>query len=104
MRLSIVDHLQLVFDIAQEKVGAVERFELRLGNQLLLSKRLESTNSVAAENVRRIRAVADLQGLNNEFDLSNPPRTELDVSPCLSAIKHLTVHPGFHIPNICERL
>src|SRR4051812_24738431 len=86
VRLRVIQILQPVLEVAQEHVGCGELVHGFRGEQTALGEeRQYRKRRVAAQ--RRIATAADqLEELNDELDLANAARTELDVVGDVAAL------------------
>ena len=79
MRLKVINHLQLVFEIAEKQVCLSQRLVLS-GLQVAQGRKLcKCTNRAALLQLRLPATVDQLQSLHKELDLANAPCTEFDV-------------------------
>src|SRR5215467_14955726 len=71
MCLLVVDHLQLVLDVAQEHVSAGERFGIIGLYQREGAQRFKGFQRAALADLDKIAAVFHLKSLGDEFDFTN---------------------------------
>src|SRR5574338_70371 len=83
MSLEIMDHLQLMFDIAQEQISGGQRIALIDGEQFFLSQPVQRTERAAIEKRRDFSPSQDLNGLYEKLDLSNPADPQLHIALCM---------------------
>ena len=77
MRLKIVNHLQLMLNVAEKQICRVECIPFSAGEQLLVGKCLQRTERAAVEQRRGPFARQHLDRLHQEFDLPDAAGAEL---------------------------
>jgi hypothetical protein len=81
LRLLVVAVLKAVLDVAQEDVGVAQRRDRRLRQQATLGDDGKGRKRPADAQRRFAPAPYELQRLDDELDLADPARPELDVGP-----------------------
>ena len=83
VRLLVLDHLQAMFERAQDSDRHPSDRRRRLASRARARKAPRAPSSVARGRKRRIAAAEDqLLGLGEEFDLADAAAAELDVVAC----------------------
>ena len=99
VRLFLLDELQPVLDRPQEAVRVTERSSV-VGSHVPGSGELcERIQCRALPDLRVVAAVHQLEELDGELDVADPPRTPLDLSPSKAAPGHDPLGPGLHRPH-----
>src|SRR5262245_9071914 len=91
MGLRVVDHLKLVFDVAQKNVSLTERVIFVRCEKRLITERAERFHCVSLADERDSAAVADFERLCDQFDFADAARSQFDISTALLADGHLLV-------------
>ena len=99
VRLFLLDELQPVLHRPQEAVPVTERSSV-VGGHVPGSGQLgEGVECRALPDSRVVAAVHQLEELDGELDVADPPRTALDLSPSKAAPGHDPLGSGFHRPH-----
>ena len=79
MRLRVAQHLQAVFELAQEAVGVDQRGAVAAGRCPRLAQRMQRGQQAALAQRRFASAADQLQRLREEFDFADAAGPALDV-------------------------
>ena len=95
---------EAVLDRPEEDVGVREPPRLLPGEVAALGEPVERAQAVPLAEPGILAAVEELEGLDVELDVADPPDTELDVALLLPARAEAPVDPVLHRPDLAERL
>ncbi len=91
VRLQIMHHLQLVFDIPQEPVG-LGQLTLIVGlHEPVLAKPVQGPHRSTIQNVGNRLADKHLNRLDEKFQFSNPTRAQLHIPMLMPASRDLFI-------------
>ena len=93
MRLGVAEDLEPVFQLPQEPVVAVEDRPLLIGQRPRLGEAVHGLDRVAGADGWRIAAAEELEELDRILDVTDSPRSELDVVFGPPLVGHLPLHP-----------
>ena len=79
MGLSLVAHLETMFQRSQIGVGPYQAAVFFFGQQMGLMKPAQGRQGISFPNRREAAPENQLQGLDDKFDFPNPPGSEFDV-------------------------
>ena len=83
MRLKMLNHLQLVFQISQKKIG-LEQFIILAEIQVIaLQQSFQCPNGAAFLQLRIPATINQLKRLHKEFNLPDPPAPSLTCAPVI---------------------
>ena len=79
VHLPVVEHLQQVLGAAQQRVVPGQRPRLAVGQQAGIRQTLDGGGGVAAQHLRIVAGIGELQALDQKLDVAYPAAAVLDV-------------------------
>ena len=102
MRLQIVDHLELVFNIPEKHIGRGEIIPVFGCDQLPADESIQRTKRAPIKERRDPLTCYDLNSLHEEFDFPDAAGTELHIAPLVAPVGHLRIDHILHAAHVAH--
>src|SRR2546426_3388704 len=100
MRVSLLHHLNLVFDLAEKTIRVTEMVSILSGDEVVRREPGKRRQCALLSYFWDVPTINELQSLREEFYFADSSITQLDVSFFFVRIEELVLDAHFHVPQL----